>query len=213
MIQGQPFLDILVDDLLRQGVRRVVMCVSYQRAQIIGHYSARNDAEFLFSEETSPLGTGGAVRHALPLIASNPFLLLNGDSFCRIDLAALLAFHETRGARASIVVTAARGRNDGGNIELAADGRISAFREKAAAATGRPALINAGIYVLSRDLPAGWKQPDPLSLERDVFPQLASTGSCFGFLVDSEVIDIGTPERYADAQHRLPGTGKLDAKR
>ncbi len=213
-IQGRAFLDLLVDDLLHQGLRRIVLCVSHQREQIVAHFQARRDAEFLFSEETSPLGTGGAVRHALPLIRSNPFLLLNGDSFCRVDLAALLAFHETRSARASIVVTAARGRNDGGNIELAADGRISAFREKAAAATGRPALINAGIYVLPRDLPAGWQHPDPLSLERDVFPQLAAAGNCFGFLVESEVIDIGTPERYADAQHRLTVTagGKPDAK-
>lgn len=205
-IQGRPFLDLLVDDLLLQGVSRFVLCVSHQREQIVAHFQARRDAEFLFSEETSPLGTGGAVRHALPMVRSNPFLLLNGDSWCRVDLGALLDFHATRGARASIVVTAARGRNDGGNIDLGEDGRIAAFREKAAVETGRPALINAGIYVLPRDLPAVWKQPDPLSLERDVFPQLAAGGGCFGFLVESEVIDIGTPERYADAQHRLPGT-------
>ncbi len=202
MIQGRPFLDILVGDLLRQGIRRIVMCVSHQREQIIAHYSARSDAEILFSEETSPLGTGGAVRHATPLIASDPFLLLNGDSFCRVDLGALLAFHNSRMAQVSMVITAARGRTDGGNIELAADGRICAFREKAGT-TGRPALINAGIYVIPRNLPAAWREPDPLSLEQVVLPQLAAAGGCFGFLVNSEVIDIGTPERYADAQYRL----------
>lgn len=202
-IQGRAFLDLLVDDLLQQGLRRFVLCISHRREQIVEHFQSRRDAEFLFSEETSPLGTGGAVRHALPLIASNPFLLLNGDSWCQVDFASLLAFHESRGAQASIVVTAARGRKDGGNIELATDGRISAFREKTTAATGRPALINAGIYILPRDLPAAWQQPDPLSLERDVFPQLAAAGGCYGFQVDSEVIDIGTPERYAEAQLRL----------
>jgi NDP-sugar pyrophosphorylase family protein len=204
-IQGRPFLDLLVDDLMHQGLRRFVLCVSHQREQIVAHFQTRHDAEFLFSEEPSPMGTGGAVRHALPLIRSDPFLLLNGDSWCRVDLGALLDFHANRGAQTSIVVTAARGRNDGGNIDLAEDGRITAFREKAAVVTGRPALINAGIYVLAYDLPATWQHPDPLSLERDIFPQLAAGGGCFGFPVESEVIDIGTPERYADAQRRLPG--------
>ncbi len=205
-IQDRPFLDLLVDDLLHQGLRRFVLCISHQREQIVAHFQARRDAEFVFSEETHPLGTGGAVRHALPLIRSNPFILLNGDSYCRVDLDALLDFHVTRGAQASMVVTAARGRNDGGNIDLAADGRITAFREKAAVSTGGPALINAGIYVLPRDLPATWNHPDPLSLERDVFPQLAASGKCFGLMVESEVFDIGTPDRYADAQQRLPNT-------
>lgn len=209
MVRGRPFLDILIDDLLHQGFCRIILCVGHQRQQIIDRYSSRTDAEFLFSEERTLLGTGGAVRHAMPLITTDLFLLLNGDSYCRVDLNALLAFHETRGAQVSIVVTAARGRNDGGNIDLAADGRVTAFREKAAVVSGHPALINAGIYVLPRDLPTTWQQPDPLSLERDLFPQLAAGGGCFGFPVDSEVIDIGTPERYADAQRSLgPAAGK-----
>jgi NDP-sugar pyrophosphorylase family protein len=215
MIQGRPFLDILVDDLLRQGIRRIVMCVGHQREQIIARYSIRNDIKILFSEEIYPLGTGGAVRHALPLITSDPFILLNGDSYCQIDLDILLAFHRTQGAQVSIVVTPTRERADGGNIERTADGRITAFREKTAVATGKPALINAGIYILPRSLPISWRQPDPVSLERDVFPQMATGGGCFGFLVESEVIDIGTPERYADAQHRLPciAGGKSDTNR
>ena len=205
-IQGRPFLDVLVDDLLLQGLRRFVLCVSHQREQIVAHFQSRNDAEFLFSEEPRPLGTGGAVRHALPLIRSNPFLLLNGDSYCQVNLDALLDFHIARKAQASMVVTAARGRNDGGNIERAADGRITSFREKASVSSEHPPLINAGIYVLPRDLPSAWQAPDPFSLERDVFPPLATAGDCFGFLVDSEVIDIGTPERYANAQQQLPNT-------
>jgi NDP-sugar pyrophosphorylase family protein len=204
-IGGRPFLDLLIDDLLVQGLRRFIFCVSHRREQIIEHFHRRRDGEFLYSEEVSPLGTGGAVRHALPLIRSNPFLVLNGDSHCRVDLAALLDFHKSRNGAAALVVTAARDRNDGGSIELTADGRIAAFREKAAPGGAESALINAGIYVLERDLPETWPQPDPLSLEHDVFPQLAAEGSCFGFPVDAEVIDIGTPERYADAQQRLPG--------
>ena len=169
----------------------------------MSHFAKRTDAVFHFSEETTPLGTGGAVRHATPLVASDPFLLLNGDSFCRVDFSALLAFHREKRAPVSMVVAESRGRSDVGNIELAADGRITSFREKTAPVAGGRALINAGIYVIPRDLPLSWRAPDPMSLERDVFPSLATAGNCFGYVVDTEVIDIGTPERYADAQHKL----------
>jgi NDP-sugar pyrophosphorylase family protein len=57
---------------------------------------------------------------------------------------------------------------------------------------------------MERRLFANWTQPTPLSLERDLFPVLASEGSCFGFPVAAEVIDIGTEERYAYARQRLP---------
>jgi NDP-sugar pyrophosphorylase family protein len=200
-IQGRPFLDILVDDLLHQGMRRIVLCVGHRREQIIAHLQTRNDAEFLFSEEVTPLGTGGAVAHAAPLIKSDPFLLLNGDSFCAVDYAALLAFHHAKAAALTMVLAQPAGRADAGNVQISADGRITAFHEKSG---GTPtALINAGIYLLPSALPATWQQPAPFSLERDIFPALIASHGCYGYPVKSEVIDIGTPQRYADAQHKL----------
>ena len=207
-INGRPFLDLLIENLRLQGLRRFVFCVGHQRKQIIDHFKSRNDSEFLFSEESRPLGTGGAVRHALPLIRSATFLLLNGDSYCDIKINELLTFHKNRKARASIVVSESRGRNDGGNLDLAADGRITSFREKISDSLGSNSLINAGIYVLPRDLPSTWQAKDPFSLERDAFPQLVSEGKCFGFLANAEVIDIGTPERYATAQQQLLNMSK-----
>ena len=198
-IQGRPFLDILTEELLRQGLRRIILCVGHRREQIVAHFSGRHDAQFVFSEETTPLGTGGALRRAAPLIASDPFLALNGDSFCRVDYARFLAFHRAKSATASLVLAPPAGRADGGNVELAADGKITAFREK----TGGGTLINAGIYLMARALPGSWTLPDPFSLERDIFPQLAAAGGCYGHRVEAEVLDIGTPQRYAEAQHKL----------
>jgi len=202
-IRGRPFLDILIDDLTRQGFRRFILCVGHRGDQIVAHLRSRADAEFVFSEERVPLGTGGAIRHAAHLLHSDPFLALNGDSLCRIDYERFIAFHRERNAAASIAVAPARGRSDGGTVELADDARIVRFREKASDASAASAYINAGIYLLHRDLPASWPQSDPFSLERDVFPQLVSGKNCHGFVVDAEVVDIGTPERYVEAQSRL----------
>lgn len=198
-VDGRALLDILVDDVLAQGVRRVIFCVGHLKEQIISHFSARPEAEFLFSTETSPLGTGGAVKHAARMIVSNPFLVMNGDSICRVDLRQLLAFHKSHAADATIVVAPDHERRDAGTIGIDPEGRISSFDEKPAAGAGT-GLINAGIYLLRRELPDAWQTAYPFSLEYDVFPQMAAGRRCFGFGTENKVVDIGTPERYQRAQ-------------
>jgi NDP-sugar pyrophosphorylase family protein len=64
-------------------------------------------------------------------------------------------------------------------------------------------FINAGIYLLRRDLLVSWRRTVPFSLERDIFPELTGKERCYGLLVDEEVVDIGTPERYNAAQLEL----------
>ncbi len=202
-VQGKPFLDIIVADLVGQGFGRIVLCVSHLREQVVAHFAHRSEAEFLFSEEETPLGTGGAIRHVARLIGSDPFLVLNGDSLCRIEYARFLAFHRKTGAAMSMVVAGARGRADGGTVELATDGRIARFREKSSSQNAARTFINAGIYLMRRDLPASWRNTDPFSLERDIFPDLIGGGRCYGYAVDAEVVDIGTPKRYVAAQSKL----------
>lgn len=202
-IQGRPFLDLLVDDLRQQEIQRFIFCVGHMKEQIIGHFSGRRDGEFLFSIEDTPLGTGGAIRNALPLIRSDPFLVLNGDSFCRVDYAGLLNFHHDKTAGLTLVAAPPRERTDGGTLQLDRDGRVAAFEEKAATALGGARFINAGIYAVPMETARAWRFDNPFSLEREVIPQLVAEGRCFGFAVASEVIDIGTPDRYRKAQGGL----------
>ena len=206
VINGRPFLDLLIDDLVAQQVPRIILCVGYLREQIIAHYRTRKDAELVFSEETVPLGTGGALKAAAGLIRSDPVLVLNGDSLCRVRFQDFLTFHESKPADLSMVLAASRGRTDAGAVEVAGDGRILRFMEKPAAAQ-RTFFINAGIYLLRKALPLTWEFATPFSLERDVFPRAAMDGKCYGFRVDSEVVDIGTPERCREMQ-RKPWPGK-----
>ena len=204
-IGDRPFLDVLIKDLVQQGLTRFILCVGYGRKRIIDYYRGRTDADFVFSEEETPLGTGGAVRQAARYVRSNPFLVLNGDSFCSVDYAQFLAFHQDHDAALSIVVAGLHGRSDGGSIELGNDRRITRFQEKAAVDGNGLVYINAGVYLLQRELPGAWQHSVPFSLEHDVFPALIAHKPCYGFPIDSEVVDIGTPERYADAQGRLTG--------
>jgi NDP-sugar pyrophosphorylase family protein len=194
-VRGRALLDILVDDLVSQGLRRIILCVGHLKEQIIAHFSDRHDADFLFSEETAPLGTGGAIKNGERLIRSDPFLVMNGDSICRVDLRALLAFHHTHRADLSMVVAEDPDRGDAGKIGLATDYRIRSFHEKPPPGSSSPAHINAGIYLFRRAMLESWPRRYPFSLEHDVFPQLALDRRCFGFAATGLVFDIGTPER------------------
>ena len=200
-VSGRPFIDILIDELVSQGVRRIIFCLGHRREQIISHVAGRADATFLFAEEIVPLGTGGALKNASSLISSDPFLLMNGDSFCRVAYAELMEFHKRRGAALTMVVSEARGRADAGNVTLTAEGRITGFREKSDAT--HPFLINAGIYLIRRAVLQSLSLQYPFSLERDILPLLIHGGNMYGYVVSEEVIDIGTPERLTFAQGKF----------
>lgn len=195
---GKPLLDILVDELLRQGCRRIIFCVGHMQDQIVGHYRGRHDAEYVFSSELSPLGTGGAVMNALPSVRGNTMLVMNGDSICDIDYGALLRFHRTKQAAASLVVTLAQ-RKDGGLLSLDTDSRVTAFQEKPGENVAHGRYISAGVYMLQNDATNPMGRKPPFSLENDVFPALVAARQCYGMVVDSTVLDIGTPERYQGA--------------
>ena len=200
LVRGRPFIDIVLDELIGQGLQRFIFCVGHMREQIVRHVAKRHDATFVYSEESVPLGTGGAIHNALPLVTSDPFIVLNGDSFCRVDLEGMLNFHRRSSAALTLVAAPASLRRDAGALQINGDGRLGAFEEK----SGTGASINAGIYLMNRACTAGWPAAYPFSLERDVMPRLIEQQPCFAFNALGEVYDIGTPDRYLAAQDGLP---------
>jgi len=201
LIGGLPFLDILVDYLLKQGFGRIIFCVGHLKEQIIERFKSRNDANFKFSEESVLLGTGGAVQNALSMVCSNPVLVLNGDSFCLFNFDELLKFHRTKASFATFVLTDPQERYDGGFVRIDGCKKVQSFLEKKSNKHPYKGFINAGIYLLERESLAFSGLKPPFSLEYDVFPTLAKVNSCYGFVVESQLIDIGTPERYLKANN------------
>ena len=202
-VSGRPFLDLLTSELVREGFRKLILCVGHGGDQIIEHFRGRGDARFVFSVEDRSLGTGGAVRLALPRVTNAPFVVVNGDSFCRVRYAELLASHQRKAALATMVVTPPTERVDVGAVELAADQRLLSLNEKPAEVDARRQLVNAGIYVIEPRLIESVPENLPCSLERDILPRAIDKGSCYGFRVEGPLVDIGTPERYQAAQSLL----------
>lgn len=196
---GRPFIDILIESLLPFGFRRFVLCVGHLREKIRAHFHAR-DYEVVFSEEETPLGTGGAVKNAVSKISSSTFLVMNGDSICPIDFRSFYAFHLQKAGIVSIALAKPKIEKDYGTIEVDNDQRIINFREKQECQ--RNMFVNAGIYLMERSILKFMPASKHFSLEYDLFPSMLDSG-CYGFGTASEVFDIGTPERYLQAMQKL----------
>lgn len=196
LVNGIPFIELLVGSLVAKGVRDFVLLTGYMGDMIEAHFQRidRSGLNLLFSQEDMPLGTGGAVKNA-EAFATDPTLLVNGDTFFDADLQDLLEFHNKNRMDVTLSLVRVDDASRYGSVMTTDDGRITGFVEKGQA-TGGAGWINAGLSLLTldiiRDLPAGGN----ISMEREIFPCLAQGGRMAGLGQDRPFFDIGTPESY-----------------
>jgi len=206
-LAGRPFIAYMLDWLHGHGVEEAIIACGFMADDVravLGD-GAQFGLRLKYVEEPRPLGTGGALKFAEGLLEER-FLMLNGDVLTDLDLSAQLRQHRETSARATLALVEVLDPSAYGLVLLADDGSVTAFLEKpgqenlapAGTNTGAsdPNLINAGVYVLERDVldelaPAGTAS----SIEHDVFPKLVAQG-LFGYAATGYWLDIGTPERY-----------------
>jgi NDP-sugar pyrophosphorylase family protein len=152
--------------------------------------------EIAYSQEPATLGTAGALRFAASRFRTDTILVLNGDSYCNVDLMAFADWHQQHQATASIVLTEVRQADRFGSVDTTPDGRIVKFGEKVTSAAS--GWVNAGIYLIGRQLIEEIPPGRAVSLERDVFPAWIGRGF-YGYRHRGVFLDIGTPESYAQA--------------
>lgn len=196
-IAGRPFLETLLDEVTRHGFTDILLLAGHFGDQIASRYDGKNwrGARIRVLREPEPLGTGGALRFALPHLAP-AFLMANGDSFFDINLRALAVNVPDSG-----VVMALRdaGGDRYGRVRFV-DGKVTSFHTPKEGFAGP---INGGIYAFSRDIAAAVPQ-GKTSLEVDIFPALAAAGRMRGMLFDGYFIDIGVPPDFERSQVELP---------
>ncbi len=197
-VRGRPLLQYLLDQLACWGITRVVLCTGHLGERIESYFGdSYSSLRLIYSRETSPLGTAGALRLALPNFQSDSILVLNGDSFCKADLSSFWAWHCQQGAVASLLLVNSPDTKRYGRVEIDETGRILRFVEKDE--ESEAGWINAGIYLLSRRFLRSIPVDGSVSLERDILPLWISKGLC-GYKTDGDFIDVGTPESYRVAE-------------
>ena len=198
---GRPFLDLLIEYLKSQHIERIVLCTGYKADMVEDHYRTNDFGITIdFSRENEPLGTGGALANTRDIVLSDPFFVLNGDSFLPADLQAFFNFHKDKKCLASILVTQVKNGKDFGNLVLDANSRIINFKEKKE--EGGKCFVNAGVYCFNQEIFSCMPDKKVFSIETDLFPSLLGDRFC-GYRIDKEFMDIGTPARYEAAKQRL----------
>lgn len=202
LIGDKPFLAILIEHLKRQGVREVVLSVHHMREQIEDFFG--NDYKGIrirYAIEETPLGTGGAIINSLNILhPRDPVLVLNGDSFSKIDLRKMFNIHKDKGAKLSLALRSVPDCSRYGRV-VVEGGIIKDFLHSGGGGEG---YINAGVYVISPDLFKDYKLNKSFSFERDFLYQHTPQLKPLAFITDGYFIDIGVPEDYERANLELP---------
>lgn len=203
LVNGRPFLEILVAQVARAGFRDVVLCVGYRADAIEAHFGdgRRHGVRMRYAHEKELLGTAGAVLNAQGVVNSDSFVVMNGDSYCAVDFSAMVTQHRDHRAAATIMAVEVPDSSRYGNLQLAPDGAVVGFTEKAQALGA--GWINAGIYLLQRSVLQRLVPGKPASMERDVFPALVKQHALHAVKTSGLFIDIGIPADLERAQTLL----------
>ncbi|NUM36576.1 MAG: glucose-6-phosphate isomerase [Candidatus Brocadiae bacterium] len=200
-IQGKPFLAYLMQYLIQQGIERVVLSVGYKHEVIQNYFQANPmPLEILYSVEEKPLGTGGAIQKALSCLAGKEAFVMNGDTFFGISLEYLAKKHRESHSQLSLALKEMKSFDRYGVVTIEKDCRVKGFEEKKWRDKG---LINAGIYILSKEIFSDFREKEKFSFEQDFLPVQMPKIIVSGFACEGYFIDIGIPEDYSKAQQEL----------
>ncbi|MFS4490416.1 sugar phosphate nucleotidyltransferase [Dietzia kunjamensis] len=194
---GLPFLAHLLSRIRAAGIRRVVLGTSF-KAEVFEEYfgdGSALDLDISYVVETEPLGTGGGIRNVLSELTASTVMVFNGDVLGGTDLREILALHREKNADLTMHLVRVSDPRAFGCVTTDDDGRVQDFLEK----TQDPPTdqINAGCYVFRRELIEQIPEGQPVSVERETFPQLLSEGRrVYGFVDSAYWRDMGTPEDF-----------------
>lgn len=201
-VAGKPFLAWLIDALAAGGVTRATLSVYHEWEKIKQWFDAHGAPVAIdYAVEPSPLGTGGAILYALKHSgASQPAIIVNGDTFVEVDFCELYDHHLQSASPLTMVLRHVADTGRYGQI-MVKEGIITSF---APGKPGKEGLINAGIYVVAPDLFDGFRLGEAFSFEADFLPAHLASLAPKAYIADDYFIDIGIPEDYARAQTDLP---------
>ncbi|MDA8140279.1 MAG: nucleotidyltransferase family protein [Desulfobacteraceae bacterium] len=207
-VNGTPFIDYLLYRLENAGFSEVILCSGYKHEDLFARLGTHyHQMRLHYSPEPAPLGTAGALRHALPLFTSEYILVLNGDSYCDLDFERLIRQHFRQRSQATLATVWVEDTRRYGTLLISPTGELIEFQEKSSDSTN--GFINAGIYLLPKLLIETIPARRALSLEQDIFPVWTKKRLITVYHHNGHFIDIGTAASYRQAQAILPSIASI----
>jgi histidinol-phosphate phosphatase family protein len=201
--EGKPVLEHQVLWMARHGIKDIVICVGHMAGSIMEYLGdgSRFGVRIVYSVEKELLGTGGALKHAGPLL-SDRFIMFYGDLLVGMDLWKLVAFHAAKGGLGTLTVHESDHPYDSDIIGVAPDRRIIKFLGKPKHGQKFANISNAGVYCFEKAILKYF--PDGKSmLDKEALPGvLGKGGKLYAYMTKEKIIDIGTPERLGRSLSR-----------
>lgn len=195
IIEGKPFMEYVVHELLKYGIQDIIFAVGYKGSMVEEYFKDGSGfgikASYAYEEEL--LGTAGAIKNAGRFVTGDQFFVLNADTFYQMDYSRLIEIKERKELHMALVLRQVQDVSRYGEAVLE-DAHLIRFNEKSE--ENRPGTINGGIYLMDQtllsEIPEG-----KVSLENDMIPRWMKQGKRLGGMVsEGYFIDIGVPEDF-----------------
>ena len=206
-VRGIPFLERLIAHLEQNGFSKIILSLGYKASQITTHFSQGKfpNSEIIFSIESIPLGTGGALKQALGHATNQLTFIFNGDTYVECDYKKIANCHHCTPAGILTIGTISDiSESRYSKITVNQQNLITSFGGEAER-TDFSTRINGGIYVTRSEQLVGHLErfrSSRFSLEQDFLSKYDGTG-IFSFPLYGQFLDIGTPEDYRLSQQIL----------
>ncbi len=196
MLDDKPIMEHVLLKFRKEGFSRFFISVNHMRDMVYAHFNdgSQFDVEIEYLSEDQPLGTGGA----LSLIKAEDFesiFVTNCDVICQMDYGAMLDFHEFQSNQMTLGVINRKFSIPFGVIETVSS-KIIGFQEK----PSYEVSVNAGVYVLDRELIADVPSNQRFDMPELVDSSLQEGKRCAAFIINEEWIDVGHPDDLERAQ-------------
>ena len=197
-VKGKPILAHAINGLVDHGVKKIVIATGVMAEKIKDFFEEGKQfgVEIIYSHEETPLGTGGALKHAESLL-DKKFFMLNGDNLSDINFTEMNKTHEKNNAKCTIALVAVQDVVHYGIARLEG-GKIIEFVEKPAKENAPSNWANSGAYILEKEtlelIPEGFTL-----IEKTLFPALAKRQSLFAYRHFGQWFPTDTPEKYEKA--------------
>jgi NDP-sugar pyrophosphorylase family protein len=196
-VAGKPFLARQLELLHSRGIRRVVLCVGHLGEMIerdFGREAGGIQLDYSF-DGPKLLGTGGAIKRALPLLGDE-FFVLYGDSYLPIEYQPVADFFRRSGKLGCMTVFHNQGRYDTSNVVFA-NGEIKVYDKKLRVPEMQH--IDYGLSLFKAAAFDGFPADQPVDLA-DVLIRLVRENQLAGFEVKERFYEIGSPTGLAELE-------------
>jgi NDP-sugar pyrophosphorylase family protein len=204
-VMNMPFLERTLRRLKEAGIDDVILPAGYLPEAITTYFGDGSalGLRLRYVIEETPLGTAGALKNVEQYI-DGPFFVLNGDVLTSLDLRAMMAYHREKGGLGTLHLIRVEDPSAFGCVVHDAQGCVSAFVEKPKREEAPTNAVNAGTYLLEREvldrIPAG----RPVSIERETFPAvIAGSRPLYAYTTEDYWIDLGKPDAYLGAHRHV----------